>query len=321
MASSSAREEFLMRSQTYMTDALSRCACGNFAKPGSKFCNACTRALNSETAVEKRNAAQVWPLTPSSTEMVEKMAKMEMVVGIRDDARAGAPAGHAVDPANLDIFELQFGCSREEFDAMPAWKQRQLLNIAQSSPAGGRSDAGGPAESLPLGSPARDKASNHVAAPTLGTVIDASNADGSGSSSTMSSIESWNWREQHELPCWGQSSGPERDLASIGLDAVLTFPTLVTPELTCRTCGKRDKVQMVRHHPGGCSAFESVHGVDIDWRWLCCGEHESFHHGRPCSPSGSHPTTGCVVAPICIQCFKCPCLDCIARFKWQQGDC
>ena len=47
MASSSAREEFLMRSQTYMTDALSRCACGNFAKPGSKFCNACTRALNS----------------------------------------------------------------------------------------------------------------------------------------------------------------------------------------------------------------------------------------------------------------------------------
>lgn len=141
-----------------------------------------------------------------------------------------------------------------------------------------------------------------------------------GSSDTVSSIGSWPWREQHELPCWGQNSGPDRDLASIGLDAVLTFPTLVTPELRCKTCGKREDLQMVRHHPGGCGAFEWTHGIDIDWRWTCCGKHESFCHERRCSPPGSHPKTGCIEAPICVKCFKCPCVDCIARRLMQLAD-
>ena len=175
----------------------------------------------------------------------------------------------------------------------------------------------------PSAIPAGATAPGHVAVPrrpTVGTAdesVDAASADGSSSSNTMPSINSWDWREQHELPCWGQLSGPNRDVASIGLPAMLTFPTLVTPELTCKTCGSRENVQMVRHHPGGCTAIESTHGVDIDWRWLCCGKHESFHHERRCSPPGSHPGTGCVEAPLCIQCFKCPCVDIIARRHWQ----
>ena len=129
-------------------------------------------------------------------------------------------------------------------------------------------------------------------------------------------IESWQWREHHELPRWGQNSA-DTDLASIGLSETLTFPTLVTAELKCKVCGRRDNVCMVKHHPGDCHAFEWTHGIDIDWGWTYCGKHEDFRREELCRPNGSHPETGCVEAPICIKCFKCPCASCIAARKRQ----
>ena len=138
----------------------------------------------------------------------------------------------------------------------------------------------------------------------------------------------WTWKENHELPRWGQKS---TDLASIGQPAKLIYPTLVTKDLACKKCGKRDKVQLVQHHAGGCGAFEWTHGIDIDWRWTCCGKHESFanitqmkghmHQGNlyKCSPVGNH-TTGCVTAPLCTACFVCPCASLIAARNRQMDE-
>ena len=112
----------------------------------------------------------------------------------------------------------------------------------------------------------------------------------------------------------------DKDLAAVGLADELIYPTLVTPELVCKTCGRRDRVQMVRHHPGGCGAFAWTHGIDIDWRWTCCGKHESFSHEQLCRPTGSHPKTGCVEAPLCTACFVCPCKRLIKARKEQMDD-
>ena len=145
-----------------------------------------------------------------------------------------------------------------------------------------------------------------------------SHSGGDGDGSGASTAESWRWRRQHELPRWGRHS---TDLASIGLGETLVFATLVTAGLECKACGLREHVTMVRHHPGGCGAFEwSCHGIDIDWRWTCCGKHESFTHERLCQPTGSHPKTGCVEAPICVKCFVCPCAQLIASRKEQLDD-
>lgn len=106
----------------------------------------------------------------------------------------------------------------------------------------------------------------------------------------------------------------------MGLPETLTFPTLVTADLQCKKCGKRDAVQIVKHHPGGCGAFEWTHGLDIDWRWTCCGKHENFSHGQACKPGGSHPKTGCVEAPLCVKCFVCPCARLVAARQQQEGE-
>ena len=90
----------------------------------------------------------------------------------------------------------------------------------------------------------------------------------------------------------------------------------MTRSLNCRQCGSRDAVRWVRHHPGGCGAFETgASGLAIDWRWTCCGKHESLSHEKACSPPGSHPKTGCVEAPLCVACFVCPCAALIAERK------
>ena len=107
------------------------------------------------------------------------------------------------------------------------------------------------------------------------------------------------------LPRWGRAS---EDLAAIGLPGTLEYPTLVTSDFACTSCGSAEHVSLVRHHPGGCGAFEWTHGIDIDWRWTCCGKHESFCSEIACRPSGSHPRTGCVEAPLCTACFACPCV-------------
>jgi hypothetical protein len=130
---------------------------------------------------------------------------------------------------------------------------------------------------------------------------------------------SWTWVENHELPRWGQNSA---DLASVGLPGKLRYPTLVTPKLSCKKCGGRADVRLLRHHPGGCGAFEWTYGIDIDWRWTCCGKHESFQNvrgKRKCEPNGQHDT-GCVEAPLCTACFTCPCVALIARCKQQEDD-
>lgn len=197
-------EERIHRSQTIVTDALSRCACGNFARPGEQLCNACTRALSAE-------------------------------------ASAGRDA-----------------------------------SVAGTTTSGG----------------------DHVA-----------------SSATMD----WTWVAQHELPRWGEHSD---DLAAIGQPERLTYPTLVTPELACTQCDSRLHVQLLRHHPGDCGAFEWTHGIDIDWRWTCCGEHEDFANidtEYKCSPRGAH-SSGCVVAPLCTACFRCPCAVQVSRRRMQEQD-
>ena len=129
-------------------------------------------------------------------------------------------------------------------------------------------------------------------------------------------IHGWSWIEAHKLPQWGQDSD---DLAAIGQPATLCYPVLVTPALNCRVCGKREHVKMLRHHPGGCGAFEWTHGIDIDWRWTCCGKHENFAEVKSCSPIGHHKT-GCVTAPYCMECFVCPCFSLIASRKRQVDD-
>ena len=63
----------------------------------------------------------------------------------------------------------------------------------------------------------------------------------------------WTYVKAHNLKRWGQGSD---DLAAIGLPAILSYATLVTPTLECKSCGKREHVQMAKHHPGGCGAFE-----------------------------------------------------------------
>lgn len=129
-------------------------------------------------------------------------------------------------------------------------------------------------------------------------------------------IHGWSWIEAHKLPQWGQDSD---DLAAIGQPATLCYPVLVTPALNCRVCGMREHVKMLRHHPGGCGAFEWTHGIDIDWRWTCCGKHENFAEVKSCSPTGHHKT-GCVTAPYCMECFVCPCFSLIASRKRQVDD-
>ena len=126
-------------------------------------------------------------------------------------------------------------------------------------------------------------------------------------------ILGWSWFEAHKLPRWGQGSD---DLAAIGQPETLCYPVLVTPASSCCVCGKREHVKMLRHHPGGCGAFEWTHGIDIDWRWTCCGKHENFAEVKSCSPTGHHKT-GCVTAPYCMECFVCPCFSLIASRKRQ----
>ena len=153
-----------------------------------------------------------------------------------------------------------------------------------------------------------------------GQVVDpglSSTAAGDASTSKVivtsdDSLANWVWRAQHELPRWG---GQSDDLAAVGLPDKLVFSTFVTAELKCKQCGSRDSVQMLKHHPGGCGAFEWTHGIDIDWRWTCCGKHENFCHEKACTPTGSHPKTGCVQAPLCVACFVCPCAQLIATRK------
>ena len=94
---------------------------------------------------------------------------------------------------------------------------------------------------------------------------------------------------------------------------------LVTRDLACINCKKKDHVRLLRHHAGGCGAFEWTHGIDIDWRWTCCGKHENLGHGRVCSPAGSHQK-GCVEAPLCTACFVCPCVQLVAARKAQEEE-
>ena len=158
-----------------------------------------------------------------------------------------------------------------------------------------------------------------VVDPSLAGSGAAAAAGGSSSGALApASLSTWTWRAEHELPRWGQGSA-DPDLASVGQPATLTYPTLVDPTLACKTCGKKDHVRMLRHHPGGCGACEWTHGLDIDWRWTCCGKHQSFANKRKCAPNGAHET-GCVFAPLCIKCFVCPCVRLIQARKEQEED-
>ena len=118
----------------------------------------------------------------------------------------------------------------------------------------------------------------------------------------------------HVLPAWGKES---LDLAVPR--GTQRFAALVRPNLACIKCGRRDDVRLLQHHPGSCGAFEWTYGIDIDWRWTCCGKHESFHHMRACQPTGFHKT-GCVNAPLCSRCFKCPCAALIERRQEQEDN-
>ena len=129
-------------------------------------------------------------------------------------------------------------------------------------------------------------------------------------------ILGWQYKPRHLLPRWGRHSD---DLAAVALAETLEFAVLVRSDGACVSCGKTKDVTLVRHHPGGCGAYEWTHGIDIDWRWKCCGKHEKFGHGRRCAPVGSHET-GCVEAPLCSKCFRCPCVQMIKRRKQQEHD-
>ena len=125
-------------------------------------------------------------------------------------------------------------------------------------------------------------------------------------------LSEWNWKKNHQLPKWGQRSA-DRDLASF--NQVLSYPTLVTSSLKCTKCGQRDHVKLLKHHPGKCGACEWTYGIDIDWLWQCCGKHEQLANAGPhkCNPYGQHLETGCVTAPLCTKCFKCPCVASICK--------
>ena len=131
-------------------------------------------------------------------------------------------------------------------------------------------------------------------------------------------MDHWQWKEHHTLRKWGGQRC--MDMAATGLPDELIFKTLVTPELKCRRCGKQKNVLMLRHHPGGCGAYEWVYGIDVDWRWTCCGKHEDFSHLRKCDPNGSH-SSGCVEAPVCVVCFSCPCGTMIEKRRKQDEEC
>ncbi len=130
-------------------------------------------------------------------------------------------------------------------------------------------------------------------------------------------FEGWEYRAEHVLPPWGKNSD---DLAAVHQpDDGLRFAVRVRPDFSCTSCGSRDHVRLIRYHPGSCGAFEWTHGIDIDWRWVCCGKHESLCHERACQPNGYHKT-GCVEAPLCSACFTCPCVALIASRKQQLED-
>ena len=141
-------------------------------------------------------------------------------------------------------------------------------------------------------------------------------SSGGGSAASAPKILGWTYAPKHVLPRWGRGGD---DLAAVGLAEALEFDVLVTSSGACVRCGSTRHVRVQRHHPGGCGAFEWTHGLDIDWRWTCCGRHESFSHGRRCAPAGSH-ATGCVEAPLCTACFVCPCVRLIAARKAQEED-
>lgn len=134
-------------------------------------------------------------------------------------------------------------------------------------------------------------------------------------------LATWQYVPEHVLPRWGQGD-PDRDLASLSLPAEgLRYPVLVDRLLRCKVCRRREHVQFLRHHPGACGAFAtSANGIDCDWRWTCCGRHESLSHGRACQPSGGHAATGCVEAPLCVACHRCPCVALIARREEQMEE-
>lgn len=87
------------------------------------------------------------------------------------------------------------------------------------------------------------------------------------------------------LKAWGQKSD---DVYAPRGEKYLEFDAVVDDKGKCKTCGSADNVDYLQYHPGKCSAYEWVYGVDIDWRWLCCGKHEDFRHEKYCEPNGFH---------------------------------
>ena len=83
--------------------------------------------------------------------------------------------------------------------------------------------------------------------------------------------------------------------------------------------GRAAALRVLRMHPGKASAFEWAHGLDVDWRWDCCGVHEAVGTAAACNPPGSH-ATGCVVMPTCTRCFECSCVRCRRKRREQEED-
>ena len=84
---------------------------------------------------------------------------------------------------------------------------------------------------------------------------DEEEASGAGDAATPT-LATWKYTPEHNLPRWGQDD-PDRDLAAVGLPAELRFPVLVDRILRCKSCRRKEgHVQLLRHHPGACSAFE-----------------------------------------------------------------
>ena len=87
------------------------------------------------------------------------------------------------------------------------------------------------------------------------------------------------------LKAWGKHSD---DVYAPRGKSVLEFDAVVDEKGKCKTCGLSDDVEYMQYHPGSCGAYEWVYGVDINWRWLCCGKHENLAHEKYCKPNGYH---------------------------------